>query len=230
MDFFSPGRSAGPSSFPPLTPQEPSTSTRKTPLSAQQKARRALYVIGRVRGMSQAEAYVAAGFYAKTDRAIKANGSRLEKDPEILAEIEAMRAHIIAEAKKIAIVDQARAIQELQYLALADIGQIVDFSEGAPRIKPGNEIPEGARRAIKSVKVMRHRKTPKDPNSEVEVIEFTLYDKVKPAELLARHLGAKFPEAHEVSGPNGGPIAVQQVELTVDERRRRLTDLLGARN
>ena len=49
-----------------------------------------------------------------------------------------------------------------------------DFSIHAP---PANEIPESALRAIKSAKVKRYTEGSDDDAREVEIIEFTFWDK-----------------------------------------------------
>lgn len=95
-------------------------------------------------------------------------------------------------------------LREYLLLAFSDIGQVLDFSRTDPTLRPANEIPEAARRAIASVKVRRHTEGHGDDAREVEVTEFRLWDKLNALEKLAKHLGL-LKEKLEVTGRDGEP-------------------------
>lgn len=57
------------------------------------------------------------------------------------------------------------------------VGEILDFTGDVPKLKPACQIPEHARRAIASVKVKRYVEGTGDKAREVEVTEFTLWNK-----------------------------------------------------
>jgi phage terminase small subunit len=97
----------------------------------------------------------------------------------------AIEAAIAARSQR-ARIDADRVIQELEDLALSDIGDIIDFSGPTPRIKAPNEIPERARRAISSMRV----KVVKENGAQTaEIIEFKLYDKSVNLHTLMKHHG-----------------------------------------
>ena len=101
-----------------------------------------------------------------------------------------------------------RILKELECLANSDLGDILDFSGDKPKLKPANQIPERARRAIASVKIKRQIEGTGDDAREVEVIEFKLWDKPGSITKAMQHLGMLI-EKHEHSGKDGGPITVK---------------------
>jgi phage terminase small subunit len=89
-------------------------------------------------------------------------------------------------------VSQDQVLRELALLGFSDIGEILDFTGAAPRLRDAHGIPERARRAIASIKVKRYVEGPAKDDEEpnvVEVMEFKLWPKPQALELLARHLG-----------------------------------------
>lgn len=103
-------------------------------------------------------------------------------------------------------------VRELALVAFSDIGEVVDFSRTDPRLRPADEIPETARRAVASMKVRRYTQGHGDDAREVEVTEFKLWDKLAALEKLGRHLGL-FKDA---GGPSGPQVSLQVI-VGVDE-------------
>jgi phage terminase small subunit len=85
-------------------------------------------------------------------------------------------------------------LQEYERLAFSDIGDILDFSGVDPKLRPANEIPKDARRAIASMKVKRYREGRGENAREVEITEFKLWPKLDALGKLAEHLGVLKPD------------------------------------
>jgi phage terminase small subunit len=91
-------------------------------------------------------------------------------------------------------ITQDMVIQELASLGFADMADYAEIEEGGGfKIYPFKDLKEGKTRVIKSIKEDRIMKD--DPKSKEEAviihdkITFTLHDKIKPLELLGKHLG-----------------------------------------
>jgi len=122
---------------------------------------------------NQTQAYRRAGYKVQSERAAEAASSRLYAKPHIRA---ACDERIQALAKKTRLTAE-EAWEESRCIAKSDIGDVIDFTGAQPKLKPANQIPESARRAIKSVKVKRYVEGAGDSAREVEVMEFTFWDK-----------------------------------------------------
>lgn len=128
------------------------------------------------------KAAIGAGYSAKTAAQL---GQRLLKDARVAKAIAAGQKARLARAR----VKGDRIVQELETLALVDIGDIIDFTAEVPMLKAANTIPENARRAITSVKVRRTIVPGGVPPRAVEIIEFKLSDKNTALTTLMRHHG-----------------------------------------
>jgi len=111
-----------------------------------------------------------------------------------------------------------RVLAELDLLAHSDVGDILDFSGDEPRLKPANQIPERARRAISSVKVRRYVEGKGDAAKTVEVIEFKLWDKPAAVTKAMQHLGM-LVDRHEITGKDGGSLTIKVIggEASMDD-------------
>ena len=98
-----------------------------------------------------------------------------------------------------------QVIDELALIGFSDIGEVLDFTKEQLQLRPANEIPERARRAISSIKVRRYVEGPRDDPTEVEVTEFKFWSKDAALEKLAKHLGL-LRDKLELTGKDGGPI------------------------
>lgn len=103
-------------------------------------------------------------------------------------------------------------LKELSLIAYSDIGEIIDFTGTEPKLRPANEIPEGARRAIQSVKVRRVLKGKGKQARTVEITEFRLWSKPHALDKSGQHLGL-FKDAAS------GPQVSIQVLVGVDEAK-----------
>lgn len=107
-----------------------------------------------------------------------------------------------------------KVIQEMAILAHSDYSHYRVDAEGQIQLAEG--APEGAMRAIASVK---HRKTIKeDRNGNVEIthhVEFKLWDKPAPLKLMGRQVGL-YADKVEVTGKDGAPLEmVTRIERVV---------------
>ena len=110
---------------------------------------------------------------------------------------------------------------EIALMAFQDFGDFIAVDkDGTARIIPLDQLKEGRSRIIKSIKQTKSvRRTP-GSDSVVEEIktEFTLHDKVKSTELLARHLGILHDKT-EITGAEGGPISFTDLERATKLQR-----------
>lgn len=107
-------------------------------------------------------------------------------------------------------------LDELAILAMARIDHFVVSDEG--QLTPAPDAPEGVMRAVQSID--RKSRVYKDKDGVVTYVEyeikFKLWDKPAQLKLLGRHANVKAMfDRIEVSGPNGGPIPIQEVRSVV---------------
>ncbi len=155
--------------------------------------------------MNATAAYKRAGYRA-TGNAAEVNASRLLRNAQVQTAIrEGIAKH--ADAAGLTV---ERIWDEWRRIALADIGDIIDFSGEQPKLRPANKITEDARRAIASVKVKRSVEGKGDDAQKIEIMEFKLWDKpgVLRDAAKAREL---FKEKVEVSWPGGKPVEVIEI-------------------
>jgi phage terminase small subunit len=142
-------------------------------------------------------------------------GRKLARKRHVKAAIEAALAQRSAETAQRATraaLEAERVLAEYELLAHSDIGDILDFTGDKVQLRPARDIPERARRAIRSMKVRRYVEGRGDDAREVEVTEFALWSKPEALARAAQHLGL-LKERHEHSGPDGGPIPITFVEV-----------------
>jgi phage terminase small subunit len=137
------------------------------------------------------QAAIRAGYSVRT---AESQGSRLLRNVKVFSAVQIGKDRLARGAQ----VSAERVLSEMSTAAFADIGQVLDFSGPEPKLRPANEIPEHARRAIASMKVKRHMEGTGDYAREVEVTEFKLWDKLSALDKLCRHLGLY--AAQEVKG------------------------------
>lgn len=154
-----------------------------------------------------------AGYSARTAR--QTGAENLTK-PDIAAAVQSAMRERSARTQ----ITADEVLAEIAALAFSDLGQILDFTGDDPRLRPAEDIPEAARRAVASIKVRRVVEAGAgEGKREVEVTEFKLWDKLAALEKAARHLGLFAPDRHEHSGPGGGPIPHEPVVTLTDDQR-----------
>jgi phage terminase small subunit len=174
-----------------------------------------LFVAEYLVDLNATQAAIRAGYAATTARIIAAqNLSKLN--------IRAAVDTALAERRGRVQVDADRVLREYAFLAFSDLGQVLDFAGDSLRLKPPSEIPEGARRAIKSVKAKRQLEGSGEEAREVELVEFALHSKPEALRDLAKHLGL-LREGHDVNLSG----TLNQVQLTDDQRDRAIAAVLA---
>lgn len=161
------------------------------------------------------QAYKRAGYKVRAGQSARAAGGRLFRTPAIRAAIDVKLSALAEDTNMTA----KEAWRESGYIARSDIGDIIDFTGIDPRLKPVNEIPESARRAIKSVKVKRYLEGSGDEARMVEVMEFTFWDKPGALNTRLRALG-ELKETVEHTGKDGGPVKVEADVNIIDVRKK----------
>jgi phage terminase small subunit len=146
---------------------------------------------------------IRSGYSEKSAREI---ASRLLSKVNIQSAIQKQREKL----EKSSEISATRVLKELAIIALADMKDYVEILEGGEvQLKPFDTMPEGASRAVKSVKekkkIMANNQGKGDESIIDCQVEYTHHDKVKALELLGKHLGI-FPDKVEVGGHSGEPI------------------------
>ncbi len=78
-------------------------------------------------------------------------------------------------------------LREVAALAFADVHTFYDWDEDGPTLKDVSELPEGATRSVRGVKV--REVFGKDGDTVGRTVELTLHDKGAQLKLLMEHLG-----------------------------------------
>jgi phage terminase small subunit len=168
--------------------------------------RQQLFVQEYLIDLNATAAYRRAGYQPRTDNAAYVSAHQLLRLPKVAVAVDAA----MAERRKRLQLTADDVLGELAHLGRSDIGDILDFTGTDPQLRPVNQIPERARRAIASVKVKRYWEGYGDDARQVEVTEFKLWDKLSALEKVGKHLGL-YVDRHEHAGPNGGAIPVSPV-------------------
>jgi phage terminase small subunit len=127
-------------------------------------------------------AYVAAYGNKRKDgkpystESISKNGNNKAKSPRIAAEIRRRRAIL----EKRSGMTQERIINELARIALADIGEFVEFRDGGFVFRDMAELKRGKSRVVKSLSFKGGKITER---------KIEMHDKLRALELIGRHLG-----------------------------------------
>lgn len=104
-------------------------------------------------------------------------------------------------------ISQERVLRELGLLAFSDVTHYTTDAQGNLKLVPG--APEGAQRAVSSVK-RKIRTYGEGEKAVTEVdVEIRLWNKPEPLKLAGRHVGVRgCMDRVEVTGPGGGPVRV----------------------
>ena len=133
-----------------------------------------------------------------------------------LAELKALR----EERTK---VTQDRVVKELALIGFSDLQNYISIDEltGVITAKGFDAMPPEESRALKSIKEDRAIKEDADGKGVTvyDKVSFTMHDKIRALEILARHLGM-LVERHEVTGEDGGPVQIEYVLMKAKKRKR----------
>lgn len=142
---------------------------------------------------------IRAGYSERTARSI---AQELLTKPEVIAKVKTL----MDERSQRTQITADRVITEVAHLAFSDLRKLFD-ARGA--ILPITEWPDDLAAAIASIEVDElFEGTGKDRVHVGYTKKVKTWDKPKSLDMLGRHLKL-WVERHEHSGPNGGPIPVQ---------------------
>ncbi|KKL75091.1 hypothetical protein LCGC14_2058350 [marine sediment metagenome] len=120
-------------------------------------------------------------------------------------------------------VTQDRVVRELALIGFSDLKNYISIDEltGVITAKGFDAMPPEESRALKSIKEDRAIKESPD-GKDVTVydkVSFTMHDKIRALEILAKHLGM-LVERHEVTGEDGGPVQIEYVLMKAKKQKR----------
>jgi len=163
--------------------------------------------------LNASEAYKRAGYKA-TGNAAGVEAHRLLKNPNIAKHIESAR----EERSKRTQVSADDVIRQLVRMGFADIRKL--FTPQG-QLKPLHELDDDTAAAIASIEVVtKEIPMPGDEPPEIEYVhKVKMVDKIKPLELIGRHMGKQLGEwadRREHTGKDGGPIQHDVKAISAD--------------
>lgn len=147
------------------------------------------------------QAAIRAGYAAKSARG---TGTRLLKDQRIMAILNNLREEMSRRLK----IDADRVLLELARVAFVDPSKIMRKTSRGISIAQTDKLSEDERRCISELS-----------ETERGGIRCKLNDKLRALELIGKHLGM-FVDRHELSGPGGGPVKTESVNMSDEELER----------
>ena len=166
-------------------------------------------------GMTQRQAYYEAGGTAKSDESADATVSQLLSNPKVVLFMDSMKAEAVSNA----VMSRQEALEKLSNLARTDLKDLVEFgsyelgSDG-----DGNPIVQAAWRIKDSVL--------QDPQKMAAISELTAgkegikiktHSPITAIQQLAKMQGWESAGKLEVTGKDGGPIQVRNLDELTDE-------------
>jgi len=183
----------------------------------QLSAKEALFVKEYLVDLNATQAYIRAGYSART--AMQCAHMALKK-PHVQAAVQ-------AEMQKRSERTEVTADRVLSELARMGFSNMLDYIKvdeyGGAQIDL-SALTRDQASAIQEVTVDTYSERDGDEVLPVKRIKFKLVDKKGPLELIGRHLNM-FPQRHELTGKNGGPIETK--ELSPIERAKRIAFVLA---
>ena len=163
-------------------------------------------------GNEPAEAHRIGGGKCKNESQLYVLGIQILVNPRVKHFLSTMAVEPSPEIAS-AVLSRDELLMGLTTIARTTIDDVVSFTErpsvdmesglevynSSVHVKSIDEIPEGARSAIKSVKQTKNG------------LEITLYDSLAARKQIADMCGYNAPTKSEISGPNGAPIQTQDV-------------------
>lgn len=149
--------------------------------------------------LNATQAAIRAGYSAKT---ANQQGARLLANVKVAARIR----ELMAERSERTEINADQVLEQLMRLGFSDIREL--FADGA--LRDIAELSDGIAAAVSSVEVVTRPTGEKDEDGRPivdHVHKIRMTDKVRPLELLGKHL-AMFVERREHSGPGGGEIPI----------------------
>lgn len=171
-------------------------------------------------------AYKRAGYKAKGNAA-EVEAHRLLRNPKVAERIEAAR----EERTKRTQVGADDVIRQLVRMGFADVRKL--FTPGG-QLKSIHDLDDDIAAAIASIEVVtKFLPGQGDEDPEVEYVhKIKMVDKIKPLELIGKHMGkqlGQWAEKLEHTGKDGGPIESVSAALSPEEASKLYRDMLAGR-
>lgn len=190
----------------------PDASSDVEQLAARCTAKERAFVAEYVVDMNATQAVLRCGCFNVMPENAATQGTRMMSRPHVKAAVSMAVAQRESRTKMTA----DSVLHEMSLLSHSSIDHYVIDDKGQVELAAG--APDGAMRAIKSIKRRTTIKEGRGENAEVTIVydvELTLWDKPEPLKLMGRN-AALFPNKVEVTGPNGGPVeTVTKIERTI---------------
>ena len=188
-----------------MTPDE--LAAVEKPLNPRQRAFVAEYLVD----LNGTQAAIRAG-YSPATAVVQA--SQLLIEPHIAAAVERGKAQRLASVN----ITAESVLSEMDALARSNVENYVISDEGQVVLAEG--APPNAMAAVQSIKKKTRVETRRNGTEVIETryydVELKLWDKVGSLKLMGKHAGVKAcSDRMEVTGPDGGPIPVQQVRSII---------------
>lgn len=168
-----------------------------------------------ISGMSQRQAYVAAGGKAVSESAIDSGASEILRNPQVIAFMDSMKDQAISKA----VMTRQEALERLSNFARTDLKDLVEFGNyeigvddetGKPIVQASWSIKDSALQDPEKMAAISELTASK------EGIKIKTHSPITAIQQLAKMQGWESASKHEVSGPNGAPIESRTV-VSVDE-------------
>lgn len=167
--------------------------------------RHELFAQGVAKGQSQREAYKAAGYETTTDDTTDQAASRLSRDVKVESRI----ADLLREAAIATGVTIQAVSAELSKIGFANMQDYMSAREDGEPFLDFSALTREQAAALSEVSIENtKRKSGDDDEISSRLVKFKLHDKRAALVDLGKFLGM-FKERHEVSGPNGSAIQVE---------------------
>lgn len=156
------------------------------------------------------QAVLRAGCFNVNEHSATVAAARLLGRSRVLALLDVLKAQ---RASRVNLTADS-VLHEMSLLSNSSVDHYLIDDSGQITLAPG--APEGATRAIQSVKRKKTIKEDKEGNVTITYdVELKLWDKPAPLKLMGRHVGL-FPDKVEHTGPNGGPIeTIARIERVI---------------
>lgn len=170
--------------------------------------------------LNATQAAIRAGYSAKT---AEQQGPRLLGNVGVAEAIAKRQARVAAKLE----ITQERVIEELAKVGFANMA---DYMKSGPDGDPYLDFSQLTRdqaAALSEVTVEDFKDGRGEDARDVRRVKFKLADKLSALEKIGKHLGL-FKDRVELSGPNGGPVQIDDV--SADEAKRKLAALIATGN
>lgn len=176
--------------------------------------------------LNATEAYKRAGYKA-TGNAAEAGAARLLRNAKVAEAIEEAREARTRRTQ----VGADDVIRQLVRMGFSDIRKL--FTPQG-QLKPLHELDDDTAAAVASFEVVtKEIPMPGDEPPEIEYVhKVKMVDKIKPLELIGKHMGkqlGQWAEKLEHTGKDGGPIESVSSELSPEEASKLYRDMLAGR-